>query len=181
MMNWNLLTIRGAPGVGKSSLAEALRRKLTKGAIIEVDRIREMHNQVNWWHPGLHRRSLRAAGDLAFCFVEQGACPVLVVDTFGGGKLWAFLKHLRGKSPGLRVLPIALHCSEAELRKRLQARADWQCNDWYVCRLLNEQIPRTGVSGELLLDVSDRTPEEVTAEILHHMESKDWADTFNGA
>ena len=161
----DLLLVRGAPGVGKSSAVRKLRRLLPGGAIIEVDHVRGMIAAVRWVDTEQHLMTLELVHALAFGFLERGLRPVVVVDTFSRGKLGGFVASLE------RPYRVAsLFALEEVLVERVLGRPADQFRDLSACRLLNREVSDNRYDHEQLVDTSALTPGEVAAalvEVLH--------------
>lgn len=114
----DVLLLRGAPGVGKSTVADGLRSSAT---IIEVDQLRAMVVRVDWGDPTIHDAALHMAVEGARLFAAAGSGPVVIVDTFAGGLLARTEGLLRRAS--LTYAVTSLWLEPAELGRRLDARA----------------------------------------------------------
>ena len=163
-----LLCIRGAPGVGKSTAARLLVRR-TGGSLLEVDQLRSMFVAVDWVSQREHLRALAVAADLAASLLRQRFGPVLVVDTFSRGKLRTFLDGLAAAGvPGEAIGHVSLWASPAELSRRVDARPADHFRDVAVCLALNEASSRPEADGEKVLDTTGLTPADVASMIMAH-------------
>ena len=75
-----VLLLRGAPGVGKSTVGRLLAGLLGDGAICEVDRFRAMFAGVDWGSRQQHEMALRAAIAACRSLLEDGVSPVVAVS-----------------------------------------------------------------------------------------------------
>ena len=91
----DLLIVRGAPGVGKSTAVRRLRKHIAGGAVIEVDSLRGMIAAVQWVNTEQHWVALDLARVLITSFLTKGYRPVVLVDTFSRGKLTRFVRDIR--------------------------------------------------------------------------------------
>lgn len=163
--NVDVVIIRGAPGVGKSSAGKLLARRLPAGVTIEVDRIRSMFHSVNWTDQSQHIASLRVAADMACRFLDDGAGPVVIVDTFSGDKTKAFVEQLMTRRPEIRFKVFALHASSDALRHRIEGRPDGDFKDFRIAALINKDVLIHTYPGELLVETSDMQVAEVVERI----------------
>jgi predicted kinase len=99
----DVIILRGAPGVGKSTLAKELAQHFPKGVRIEVDTLRGMVISVDWTNQQEHKDLLQVAAQLTRQFLGLGFKPVLVVDTFSGDKVKDFLDTVNNPDIGLQV------------------------------------------------------------------------------
>lgn len=114
----DIIVVRGAPGSGKSSVARHLGRQLPTGATIEVDTIRGMIHHIQWECDELHIDAIHAAVSGAIAYLERGYRPVVLVDTFGFGRLELALAAL-----GPRTVSVhSLTCHNLVLSLRLWTR-----------------------------------------------------------
>jgi predicted kinase len=162
----DVIVIRGAPGVGKSSAAKCLAALCPAGSRVEVDVLRRMVISVSWKDQNEHIRMLDAAAGLTHDLARFGFRPVIVVDTFSGDKVARFIEVLRRLDAGRTVQVFALHATEEALRARLAARSADEFKDFAISKQLNEDVLGVCQSGELCVDTTGRGPEEV-ARVIH--------------
>ncbi len=74
--------IRGAPGVGKTTVGQLLLNRLRGGAVLEVDRFRAMLGGCDWSDRRQHHLAIRAALRAARELAVHSVAPVFVIDTF---------------------------------------------------------------------------------------------------
>lgn len=115
-----LIIIRGTPGAGKSSLGRRLKKSFATSALIEIDNVRGMMNNVDWNSDEQHLIALEAAAATANSFIASGALPVIVVDMFMPGKLDFFL----GKIAAVNYKVVSLLVNEEVLTYRLTERKE---------------------------------------------------------
>jgi len=155
----DVVVLRGAPGVGKSSTAKCLASFFPRGARVEVDLLRNMIISVDWKNQEEHIQLLEAAAGLTNDLARFGFLPVIVVDTFSGGKLIRFLDTLRGLNAARTARAFALHADDDVLRTRLTLRPANEFKDFAISRKLNADVLRLRYPGELLIDTTSRPPE----------------------
>lgn len=162
----DVVLIKGAPGVGKSTAARLVSRQLPAGVLVEVDTLREMVISVNWKDQAEHRNVLDISARLAADFLRSGFSPVILVDTFSGNKIHGFLASLLTAWPQVRVLVAVLHASDDTLRQRVLDRKAGEFRDLAICGRINREVTRDASPFETLIDTSARSPAEVAQAIL---------------
>lgn len=165
----DLILLKGAPGVGKSSAARQLAHHFTSGVRIEVDDLRRMVVDVKWTDQTEHRKLLLLSAQVAAGFLRSGFAPVILVDTFSGDKMDGFLDAFRSEYPQGRVFVTVLHASEDVLRDRVLNREADGFRDLTVSTRLNHEAVRDFRSFEKLIDTSTLSPAEVARAILDAM------------
>jgi broad-specificity NMP kinase len=173
----DLILVRGAPGSGKSQTAKALSRHFPKGVRMEVDTLRSMVISVDWINQSEHIGVLALSAQTACDFLRLGFCPVIVVDTFSGGKLDGFLEtiHEQGLSPVVSIF--GLYASKEELGRRLQTRGPEEFTDTDISFRLNEEVLSSAYTGECQINTTELTSDETVAAMLQCMSMKHLSDT----
>jgi predicted kinase len=146
-----VVVLRGAPGVGKSTLAERLHRDGTFQAVIEVDAIRPMLMPDPWTDRAVHRRALMSAVDLAASFARSGVQVIALVDALDC-RLLEELVVVLGAS-GLAFRLVALHVPPDVLRARIERRPKLG-GSLELSLLLNDDAARGHHDGERRIEVS---------------------------
>lgn len=162
----DVVIIRGAPGAGKSQSAKSLAKYFPGGARIEIDTVRAMVISVDWTNQDEHIKMLELSTRLVHDFKKLELTPVIVVDTFSGDKIEAFVTQLKRLDPALTVRTCGLYVAEEELEKRITARSDSEFKDIGVCKKLNAYVVRNKYQNELQINTTGISPEE-TAEIMY--------------
>ena len=157
----DIIIIRGAPGVGKSTTAKLLAEMFPKGVRLEVDTLRNMVISPDWKNQKEHIDLLNVSLKVVLEFLSLGFRPVIVVDTFSGNKIEKYLNDFFRERPEKSVLIFSLHCSEGELRSRVENRNEDEFKDFDVCRKLNRELNRHNHQNETHLDTTRLTLEEV--------------------
>lgn len=157
----DVIIIRGAPAVGKTTLSKELAKYFPKGVRLEVDTLRSMVISVDWTNQQEHKDVLQVAAQLTRQFLGLGFRPVLVVDTFSGDKVKPFLDAINEPDLGLQVKTFALHASPEVLARRLAARPQDQFRDLAVSKKLNSDVLKILRPADTLLDTSNQTAQQL--------------------
>jgi len=145
------IILRGAPGVGKSTLGTRLLDRLHDGALIEVDVVRAMLARVDWADRRQHDIALGGGLDLLRCFRAQGRKPVILVDTFSCGRL-KFVQS-RFDDERLTHYTLSLWLTPDDLSRRLRERVSG-FREYEPSRILNEEVATNRYPQETLIDAS---------------------------
>lgn len=162
----DLILLKGAPGVGKSTTAKLLAHHCPSGVRIEVDTLRQMVISVDWTNQAEHRSLLRLSAKLAAGFLYSGCSPVILVDTFSGDKIEGFRAAFRAECPQSRVFVAVLHATDDVLRQRLASREGEAFRDITIAMRINQESVKGAQPFETLIDTSSLVPPEVANAIL---------------
>jgi len=183
---YDLIVIRGAPGVGKTTLSENLKKYFPGGVGIETDPLRNMIHRVEWSpstgpdgsthrseEQGIH--AIEAAWEVGCSYRANGYRPVLLVDTLTPPRYHKIEALIHESEPSLSWHIIALSCTDRELVSRLSRRvlltrftgrgsafSDRDSAIW-----VNEGVRNHRYSNETVIDTTGRSPESVLNEALH--------------
>lgn len=158
MSGIDVLILRGAPGVGKSTLGRGLRRQLDRGSVIEVDDLRGMLARVDWTSRVHHDIALSVALDALYSFLRADVRPVVLIDTFSRSRLQGI--HARLNEAGLRHYTLSLWLEPERLEARLRARTSG-FSEWEPSRVLNEEAFANRYPREELVNTTPMAPEDV--------------------
>lgn len=158
----NLLIVRGAPGVGKSSVGKLLSDHYQNGITIEIDEVRRMINSVSWTSTKEHLAAIEAARCLIISYWESGYDPVMIIDTLSQGTIKLILDKL---PPEVSCKIISLFAEEEVIKARIRAR-----NNGFMDHDVSFKVNRSIIGEELnnnyLIDTSDLSVEEVFNKIM---------------
>jgi adenylate kinase family enzyme len=182
---YDLIVIRGAPGVGKSTLSENLKKYFPDGIGIETDTLRKMINRSEWFpstvlngsthhcdEQGIH--GIEAAGAVGRSYLANGYRPVLIVDTFTIPHYNKIESFIHESQPAISYYIFALYCTDKELVSRLSRRM-------FLTRFtgrgtvffdresaigMNEEVRNHRYSNETFIDTTGRSPKSVLNEAL---------------
>lgn len=161
----DIITIKGAPGTGKTRTSKCLAGYFPAGVRLEIDTLRSMVVSVEWTNQEEHIQMLALSADLVRGFHRQGYRPVIVVDTFSGDKLDKYLDDLRGLNGGFNIRSFALVTDAEELKRRLDDRPPDEFKDLEISLKLNAQVLRHLHPGEEVIDTTRSSPSETANEI----------------
>ena len=165
----DLVLIKGAPGVGKSSTARELAGLVKSGACVEVDALRRMVTSVKWTDQAEHRKLLSLGVNVSCGFLRLGFSPVILVDTFSGNKIDAVIAAFRATIPDARVFVVALHASEGVLERRVLGREAGGFRDIRVSKRINRDVASAVRPFERVIETDEMTPGEVAVKVLNCM------------
>ncbi|MBX3316382.1 MAG: AAA family ATPase [Phycisphaeraceae bacterium] len=167
----DLILLKGAPGVGKSTTAKLLAPHFPSGVRIEVDALRQMVTFVDWTNQAEHRSLLKLSAKLAAGFIHSGQSPVILVDTFSGDKIDGFLATFREESPQSRVFVAVLHASDEVLRQRITDRDGDAFRDIPIAMRINHESIVGAQPFETLIDTTSLVPTGVADAILNAIQT----------
>lgn len=163
--NYDLILVRGAPGVGKSRLTGKLKTCFSKGITIEVDSVRGMINNVEWINSTQHLHALQSTWAVCQSYSDAGYSPVIVIDTFGPSKLKNFVTMIDNSPQKRRYIIISLFCEPESLIKRIKGRKNG-FSEVEPSLILNEEVRKYRHPEEKMIDTTGKTPELVLKEVL---------------
>jgi len=164
-VRYELVIIRGAPGVGKTTLSEALKRCFPGGVSIEIDHIRGMINSVAWIHVQQDINSIEAAWAAGRSYLENGYRPLFLIDSFGILKYKRIISMIHASRPELSCHTLALYCADDELVSRIRSRKNG-FSDIKNSLALNREVRDHRHRNETFIDTTGRSPESVLDEVL---------------
>lgn len=154
-----VVLLRGAPGVGKSTVATLLGSSGAARTIIEVDTMRRLVVGVHWSDRRLHGAAITAAALAAGEFAVRGFGPVLLVDCFGRSTAHTAVEL--AKRTGAEVAVFTLWASPGVLRARLAHRVkDYDGTGFAL--LINAEMAAVDSSA---IDTTELTADQVAARV----------------
>ncbi|HSQ94175.1 MAG TPA: AAA family ATPase [Methanoregula sp.] len=164
----DLVVIRGAPGVGKSTLAGGLKARFPQGVTVEVDAFKGMMHTWDWQDTRQHHHITGAAGMACLSYLENGYSPVIAVDTFSPQLLGKFMAMMNTSPKKPSCLIVALVCDPEILAQRIQCRKTGWCHA-EPALAINDLLRKSGTAGDVLIDTGTRSPDEVLALVLERI------------
>jgi predicted ABC-type ATPase len=163
--NFDLILVRGAPGVGKSTLTEKMKACFPKGITIEVDSVREMINRVEWMNGTQHLHALQSAWAACQSYANAGYSPVIVIDTFGPYTMRDFVSLIDHSPQKKRYIFISLFCEPEALVTRITGRKNG-FSEIETSLILNEEVRKCRHPEERMIDTTGKTPDQTLTEVL---------------
>lgn len=161
----DVLILRGAPGIGKSTVGKRLLTTLEQGAVLEVDAFRAAIARVDWdsevHHYAAIDSAMAVARTLALYWSKN---PVVVLDTFCGDKI----HDARNALLGLNTRTVSLWLDPGELRRRVESRPCGYSH-WPSIQGVNDEIGARTLAGDRVIDVTGMAVSDVTAAVMEVM------------
>lgn len=164
--NVDIIIIRGAPGSGKSQTAKCLSKYFPKGVRMEIDNLRSMVISVDWTNQNEHINILNLSSRLVLDFLQLGFSPIIIVDTFSGGKMINYLEILYQSNENLNIRIFGLFSSEDELVSRIEARKNCEFKDLKICLNLNRELKKSKHPDEIQINTTGTLPAHVSKTII---------------
>ncbi len=165
----DIIIIRGAPCSGKTQTAKCLSEYFPKGVRLEIDNLRSMVISVDWTNQLEHNNILILSTKLVCNFLKLKFSPIIVIDTFSGGKTVKYLENLNHLESNLTIRIFGLCASEDELNKRIQSRTNGEFNNYAICHSLNNEVRNEKYDGEYQIDTTGLLPIETARIIFNHI------------
>lgn len=156
MKEKKILLIRGAPGVGKSTLGNLIKKRNPGTAVIDVDVVRSMISKVNWDDRIMHTLSLSIAKDIAAVFSSTGLLPI-IIDTLAVNRVKRLIEDFESDSFTCNI--ISLFAEDHILESRVASRKGY--DKMKEILQLNKEIRKICLKNEYKMDTSYFTPENV--------------------
>ncbi len=162
-MGPEVILVRGAPGIGKTTAGGFLRATGRARAVIDIDSVRGMiHGErFLFGQDDEYLMAVRASAYLSLDLVRRCRAPVCVMDVFSAPVLLAFLEVV---APVCEVLVVSLVADDDELCARMSGRGAGYV-DLPVARLVNRHTIETAALADLVIDTNGMAPESVAAAI----------------
>ncbi len=165
--DFDIIVVRGAPGVGKTTLGELLKMSDTFKAVIDIDEVRHMLNSEKFIYAinTDYFNSILAASNLIDLLVDTGLKPIVVIDVFSKLILDFFLKNLTAK----KIAIVTLISTDEELANRMTNRINGYIN-LEVAAKVNLHIKQTHYESDTTIDTTFLKPKEVLNQFLKSFE-----------
>jgi len=158
---YEIILVRGAPAVGKSSLGRKLKKIFPKGVVVEVDTIRAMINDVKWVKKEEGKNALRATEKLCKSYFNDGYKPIIIISTFNQSKLQYFVDFFNNN----KLIVVSLYVINKVLKHRLDHR-EKGFKDWDITKIINDDIKKYRHPKEILLDTTELNKDQVFNEFI---------------
>jgi len=162
---YDLILVRGAPGVGKTTLGKRLRAHFPQGITIEVDSFKSMVNLLDWNDTTQYHHILEAVAMTCRSYLDNGYAPVIIIDTLSAETLGDFMAILQKSPLEATCLIITLVCDPDVLELRIKGRE----NGFSLIEpslAINDDMRKYRVFDEFLVDTTTSSPDDVLALVL---------------
>lgn len=171
-----ILLIRGAPGVGKSTVAARLVARLGGAPVAAVVEVDELRGDLWYVPPALvlpeadrHHLAIAGAAQVALALLDVGVEVVVVVDTFAPFGVEAFAQALRGRTE-VRSVTLIVEVGEHAYRLATRPEVPGVYRDLDVASMMNAEL----AAGEgVRIDTTGADPTEVAAQIAALLTARD--------
>lgn len=161
----DLILVRGAPGVGKTTLSHLLNGAFPRAAVVELDSFKGIVTFPEGIDRARYRQVQESAWKACRSHLEHGYRPVIVVDTFSPAILWEFLALVHQSPREYSSVIITLVCDPGVLEMRLKGRQSIE-SCIRPSLAINEDMKTYRIFDELLVDTTARTPAMVLDVVL---------------
>ena len=161
-----VVLLRGAPGVGKSTVAAMLGEHGVVRAVIEVDAMRRLILGIDWGDRRQHDAAIAAGARAAAEFAAAGLSPVLLVDCFGRDRAQRALELVR--AAGAEAFVVSLWATPDVLRARVAQRIDDYDDVEMALRINAEMNAGNGAP----INTSELTAQQVVGLVRNQIEGR---------
>lgn len=162
MQNHDIIIVRGAPGVGKSTLASGLLKHFKNGVTIEIGTVLKMINTFEDGNSKQYSDALENSKILAISFLKKGYRPILIIGPMKAERIEQhFLPILKDR---LKYTVITLLASEKELASRIDKRVGGFKNK-LIAYKVNADMHKKPLSDNILINTSDKNTDDVLLEV----------------
>ena len=159
--NIDIILIRGAPGVGKTTIGRLFRESTPSGVVVDIDDVRRMvSSEVFLYGANVdYRKAVTATCALVAAFLDTGYSPIIVVDVFSPPILELFRRICTQR----RTVVITFYSEDGVLARRMARRTSGYIN-LDVAIKINRLMKHPSDSSDVWIDTSTLGPAEVFAE-----------------
>ncbi len=157
---YDIVIVRGAPGIGKSTLCQFIKNELLDGITIEIDSIRTMFNS----NP--QNEQFKQVLDITYYLIEKfanlGRIPIIIPYTFSGVSL-IYFENLITEKYTYKI--ITLYSDNDTLNNRLNERI-FGFKNFQFSKEVNLELINDLFRNDLKIDTTNLTT-EMTAKIIY--------------
>ncbi len=158
----SIIIIRGAPGVGKSTLSKRLNDLFHGGVTIEVGPMLKMINQFEDGNSVQYSDTLNAIYLLTLNYLESGYMPIIIIGPLKATRIQMHFLHKLQKE--IKYIVITLIATNEDLSHRIDKRSIGFKNKT-VSYAVNDDIINNYVANEIRFNTSGKSEEEVFEEV----------------
>lgn len=158
----DVLIVRGAPGVGKSSVGALLAKHYKGGVTIEIDEVRRMINAVTWSGVKEHLDAISASAGLLTSYLKSNYRPIIIIDTLSHGTIKFILRELPSKS---QYKIFSLFAQEEIIKERI-AKRNSGFMDLTISLKTNTAIINEQLQNNYAIDTSNLSIQDTFNEII---------------
>jgi broad-specificity NMP kinase len=160
----NLILVRGAPGVGKSTLIHKVGNDLANSAIIETDELHKILSRPHWRDDIENMEILKIALDTATELSSTGSNPIFIIEVFIPKRLDLFLQSLDKSIFKNSYKIITLKCTDEVLKGRILDRVNGT-KDIKNALYCNQEMGRKSYDREFILNTDEFEIEDLVKRI----------------
>lgn len=160
----DLIILRGAPGVGKSTLSTEIKNIFKKGVTVEIGSLLKMVNGFEDGNSKLYSDTIENARSLGLNYLRKGYSPVLIIGPFKSARIQNHF--LNAMDRDIKYLIISLVAKDEDLNYRIDQRLTG-FKDKNIAYAVNKDIINFSFENEIRFDTSVKTSEEIFIEIKH--------------
>lgn len=169
-MPTSLFLLQGAPGIGKSTIAQHLKESFPQGYFLEVDTIRSFMGKPVWEaHDETYYTALEAAVRLTEFLLEKGLAPIFIIDCLTEKGVAQFLTYFSAPPPMKQII---LWAEDTRLEERLSGRKDHPFSNREIALNMNGYLREYAEKANAhihFLNTSHQTAAQVAKEIEAHV------------
>jgi predicted kinase len=162
-----IIIIRGAPGVGKSTLVRRLKSKFKNGVTIEIGNMLKLINNFEDGNSKQYLDTLENARILCLNYLKAGYAPILLVGPFKAARMRNYLTGKLDKDVSYLVITL-LATNHTDLSDRIDGR-EIGFKDKSISYIVNEDMLNYEIGNEIRYDTSGKSPEEIFLFVAGHL------------
>ena len=165
MSKYKVIIVRGAPGMGKSTIGELLRVSDFAGAVMDIDEFRAMVNceEFKIHQNEYYYKAIDVISSLIREYLKKEIFPIFITDVMSN----TFLSYFLLKLENIDYLVINLYSDFEKLKRRMSNR-NHGFIDLEIAEKLNTQMKSASSFNSVYIDTSQLTPKETLNLIKKH-------------